>query len=84
MSGPDATAPQQPAGQPSLTAAAATGSAWATAQGLVNKGVTAVAMFVIARLLDKEQYGVAAPALAVGQFLVGMTPPSMGIGRAHV
>lgn len=78
MSGPDGATPQRPGEQSSLAAAAATGSAWATAQGLVNKGVTAIAMFVIARLLDKEQYGVAAQALAVGQFLVVMTPLSMG------
>jgi PST family polysaccharide transporter len=78
MNDGDATQAAAPAPQQSLTAAAAKGSAWATAQGLVNKAVTAAAMFLIARLLSKEQYGVATQALAVGQFLVVMTPLSMG------
>lgn len=62
----------------SLTAAAVRGSALNTGQWVANKVATAAAMLLIARMLQPEAYGVATQALAVAQFLVVLTPVSVG------
>ena len=62
----------------SLTAAAVRGSVLNTGQWVANKVATAAAMLLIARMLRPEEYGVATQALAIAQFLVVLTPVSVG------
>jgi len=62
----------------SYGAVAVKGSFINTAQWLVNKVATAVAMLVIAHFLVPEDYGVANQALAIAQFMVVFFPLTMG------
>jgi O-antigen/teichoic acid export membrane protein len=62
----------------SLTTVAVYGSILNTGQWVVNKLATAAAMVLIAHLLLPKEYGVAIQALAIAQFLVVLTPISIG------
>lgn len=62
----------------SFAAIAARGSFVNTAQTMLNKIATAVAMLVIARFLSPADYGVAAQAMAAASFLIVLQPLTMG------
>jgi O-antigen/teichoic acid export membrane protein len=71
--------PGQEAGpQRTLTDVAVRGSALNSAQWLVNKGVTAAAMLLVASLLAPEEYGIATQALAIYQVVVVLAPMTVG------
>ncbi len=64
--------------QPGLSGAAASGTGWTTAQSLLNKFATLLAMYVIALQLSPAEFGMAAVTLAIGKFLVVLPPMTMG------
>jgi O-antigen/teichoic acid export membrane protein len=73
------TAPSPRAhGEASLGQAAASGAGWGTAQTVLNKCATAVAMIMIARCLSPESMGAASLALTIGSFAVMLPPSAMG------
>jgi O-antigen/teichoic acid export membrane protein len=57
---------------------AAAGSVWTSAQVIVNKLATAVAMFLVARELSKEEMGLATLTLAACAFLLLLPPVVIG------
>lgn len=61
-----------------LAASAAAGSAWTTAQTVVNKAVTVGAMLLLARLLSPEDFGRANLATSVGAFVSVISPFVLG------
>jgi len=61
-----------------FAAAAAAGSAWTTLQTLVNKAATILAMLVLARILEPEDYGRANIATSVGAFVSVISPFVLG------
>lgn len=61
-----------------LTDVAVRGSALNSAQWLVNKGVTAAAMLLVASLLAPGEYGIATQALAIYQVVVVLAPMTVG------
>ena len=67
-----------PASAATLTDTVATGSGWATGQAAVNKVATALAMYLVARLLSPESIGMASLALSIGGLLVVFPPLVMG------
>lgn len=58
--------------------AAATGSAWTTAQTVANKFVTVFAMLAIARFLSPAEVGLANSAASIGAFVFVFAPFVMG------
>lgn len=65
-------------GSSMLLRKAAAGSIWTSAQAIVNKLATAVAMFLVARELSLEQMGLSTLVLAVSGFLVLLPPVVIG------
>ena len=61
-----------------LTASAASGSAWMTAQVVLNKVVTVGAMLVLARILSPADFGRANLATSVGAFISVISPFVLG------
>jgi O-antigen/teichoic acid export membrane protein len=61
----------------SLRDAAIQGSAWTTAQVVVNKAAAAAATIALGFLLTAEEYGVAWFAITAGQFLVALPVVAM-------
>lgn len=57
---------------------AARGSALNSAQWFANKLATACAMFLVARLVSPEEYGLASQSLAIYQFAVFLAPLTLG------
>ena len=57
---------------------AASGTAWTTAQSVLNKISTLVAMYIIALQLTPDQFGMAVLTLSIGKFLVVLPPLTMG------
>jgi O-antigen/teichoic acid export membrane protein len=72
--GPSPSAP----GEASLGQAAVSGTGWGTAQTVLNKCATAVAMIIVARYLSPDSMGVASLALTIGSFAVVLPPSAMG------
>ena len=64
--------------RPSMSAAAASGSAWTTAQTVVNKFVTVFAMLLLARFLSPAEFGIANLAASIGAFVFVFAPFVMG------
>lgn len=62
----------------SYAAAAASGSAWTTAQTVVNKAITVIAMLLLARLLSPGEFGLANLAASIGAFAFVFAPFVMG------
>ena len=58
----------------SLSEAAIRGSAWTTAQTVINKFAVLIASLVLARLLDPADYGIAFIATTVGAFFFVLAP----------
>jgi O-antigen/teichoic acid export membrane protein len=69
-SAPGCMAHEDPNQRTSLRDAAIQGSAWTTAQVVVNKVAAAVATIALGFLLSAEDYGIAWFAITAGQFLV--------------
>lgn len=65
-------------GRDGYASAAASGSAWTTAQTLANKCVTIFAMWALARLLDPADFGLANFAVSLGPFFFILAPFVMG------
>jgi len=61
-----------------FASAAASGSAWTTAQTVVNKLVTVVAMWAMTRLLEPAEFGLANLAVSIGPFFFILAPFVMG------
>ena len=61
-----------------MSAIAARGSAFNSAQWFANKLATAAAMFLVARVVSPEQYGLASQSLAIYQFVVFLAPLTLG------
>lgn len=57
---------------------AASGSIWTTAQVVVNKAATVVAMLLLARWLSPADFGLANLAASIGAFTFLITPVAMG------
>jgi O-antigen/teichoic acid export membrane protein len=74
----NAQAPDRSTHSRGFAAAAASGSAWTTVQTVVNKAVTVVAMLLLARILDPEDYGRANIATSVGAFISVISPFILG------
>ncbi|MBM4006024.1 MAG: hypothetical protein FJ292_00420 [Planctomycetes bacterium] len=62
----------------SFAGVAAKGSLINSTQWLINKGATAIAMLIVARFLEPEDYGVANQAIAIMSFMVFFFPLTMG------
>jgi teichuronic acid exporter len=62
----------------SMSAAAASGSAWTTTQMVVNKLVTVFAMLLLARFLSPAEFGLANLAASIGAFVFVFAPFVMG------
>lgn len=61
-----------------MSAAAASGSAWTTAQTVINKFVTVFAMLLLARFLSPAEFGIANLAATIGAFVFVFAPFTMG------
>ena len=61
-----------------MAAVAARGSLLNSAQWFANKLATAGAMFLVARLVSPDEYGLASQALAIYQFAVFLAPLTLG------
>ena len=57
-----------------LARVAASGAAWTTAQTILNKFATLVAMYIIALQLSPEEFGMAVLTLSIVSFLVVLLP----------
>lgn len=64
--------------QPGLARAAAAGSSWTSGQAIVNKVATAIGIWVIARHLDQDEFGMASLTFAIAGFMVIFPPMVMG------
>jgi lipopolysaccharide exporter len=64
--------------QPGLARAAAAGSSWTSGQAMVNKVVTAIGIWVIARHLGQDEFGMASLTFAIAGFMVIFPPMVMG------
>jgi lipopolysaccharide exporter len=64
--------------QPGLAHAAAAGSSWTSGQAMVNKVVTAIGIWVIARHLGQDEFGMASLTFAIAGFIVIFPPMVMG------
>lgn len=69
----DAQVPEQT----SLARAAAAGSGWTSGQALVNKLATAVGIWIIARHLSQDEFGMASLTFAIAGFMVVFPPMVM-------
>lgn len=67
-----------PHARPGFAAAAASGSAWTTAQTIANKLVTIGAMYLLARFLTPAELGLADLAATIGAFFFVLAPFVMG------
>lgn len=61
-----------------LAGRTAAGTGWTTAQGLLNKLATTIAMYIIALKLTPDEFGMASLVVAVGGFLILLPPLVMG------
>ncbi len=74
----DPVRPEASEAQVSFAGIAAKGSLINSTQWLVNKAATAIAMLIVARFLEPEDYGVANQAIAIMSFMVFFFPLTMG------
>ena len=74
----DTSAPRADASDTGYASAAASGSAWTTAQIVANKLVTIFAMWALTRLLDPAEFGLANFAVSLGPFFFAVAPFVMG------
>jgi O-antigen/teichoic acid export membrane protein len=61
-----------------LARAAAAGSGWTSGQAMVNKLATAVGIWIIARHLSEDEFGMASLTFAIAGFMVIFPPMVMG------
>jgi O-antigen/teichoic acid export membrane protein len=61
-----------------LARAAAAGSGWTSGQAMVNKLATAVGIWIIARHLSQDEFGMASLTFAIAGFMVIFPPMVMG------
>lgn len=61
-----------------LALAAVSGSLLTTAQALLNKIATVIAMWIVAKQLDPSEFGMASLVLSIGVYLVFLPPLTVG------
>src|SRR5258705_176932 len=81
MSPSRTTRPAEPA-RAELATAAVRGASWRFASELCGKGMVLVSTIILARLLDREDFGVAAYALTLTALFGSV--PTLGLGPALI